>query len=115
MKILCQPPRESIGYVTLVAVLAAAIGGMGLTPLYSIWWWDIVCHAGAGAVIALITNIRLSTRASIASVLVCAIAWEIFEWSIGTPFTLIGPVDTVTDIAYTAIGGLIGSQSWYRQ
>ncbi|ADQ66558.1 hypothetical protein C499_02339 [Halogeometricum borinquense DSM 11551] len=90
--------------LAIATVFAAALG---LLPLYeSVWWWDLLTHTLAGAVI---TGWLLISRWRITAVLLfvacCSGAWEVAEYATPTYVFIAGnPTDTALDVMCNFVG-----------
>lgn len=113
-----------------VAVLLHAIGILG--PYRNVWWYDHVTHAlsasvvaGVGYAVARSIDVH-SDSVSLPEpffsaflflvVVAFAVVWEVVEFAVTTVSEMLGmnsvlvvfgPADIVTDIVFTALGGLL--------
>ena len=82
------------------------------------WWFDIPMHLFGGIVLSLgfftlrdlhlLQNKHLSFGKCMFLVLCIALAWELFEHSIGVPIEADFMIDTVTDLVMGLTGGALG-------
>jgi hypothetical protein len=105
--------RFALGCVATRRTLALATAfaaALGLLPLYEpVWWWDLLTHTLAGAVIAgwlALSRVRLAWCVLLLAVL--SGAWEVAEFA--TPnyvFVAGGPADTAVDVACNFLGATL--------
>ena len=131
--------RTDFGLVLWLTVAAAlhAVGILG--PYTNVWWWDHLTHALSASVVAGVAyatvdaldrsqeaiNLPEPYRSGVlfAFVLATAVLWEVVEFGAtqlsmvfgakNSVLVIFGPKDIVTDIVYSAAGGLVVI-SWGR-
>lgn len=130
-------------HVVLLITVAASLHAIGtLGPYRSVWWWDYVTHAlSAFTVTGIAYAVVVAANRHSAAVhlpqpylsgvlvlfsLAAAVLWEVVEFAatklgnaFGTQSVLIvfGVSDIVTDIVFTALGGLavaVGGTTYFR-
>ena len=114
-----------------VATVVHAVGILG--PYKNVWWWDHVSHALTASIVAGVGFATLDAidraRADLhvpepyrsgvlfTFVLATAVIWEVLEFGAtqlstalgakNSVLVIFGPVDIITDIVYSAAGGLV--------
>lgn len=121
--------RRLVAWIS-AAALFHAVGTLG--PYQTVWWWDEFAHALSASVVAAVgytTARTLDVRDEclrlppvflfayvLLFVVTVGVVWELFEFALGLlassldvapPLTQAGLDDTVTDLAFDAIGAVV--------
>ncbi|MDA8596829.1 hypothetical protein N9L26_00650 [Candidatus Pacebacteria bacterium] len=115
-----MPKLPTIFFLVAGSVLAVVhIIAIELVLYWKYWWFDLVMHFLAGAVLALLVFTLKDLRPSIPErwlklapvlgfVLVGGLVWEVYELGIGIPIENDFWLDTSIDIVMDLLGGLTG-------
>lgn len=125
--------RMDIGLVLWLTV-AVSVHAVGILGFYrDVWWYDHVTHALTTSIIAGVAYATLDavdrsyedlhlpepyrSGTLFTFVLATTVLWEVLEFSVtqvsmafgadSSMLVVFGPVDIVTDIVYSAVGGLV--------
>lgn len=117
--------------VFLHVVGAVEVPGFG-TFYADLWWWDHLTHAASASLVAglgyvvvravdehtdaLVVPGRYTVVVTLVIVLAVGVYWEVLEFAVGhvsvggeTALTQYGVGDTVEDLAFDALGGLVAA------
>jgi hypothetical protein len=116
--------------VFLHALGALEVGGFSFYA--DVWWWDHLTHAATGSLVAgagysvvravdehtdaIVLTPRFTFVFTLLFVLAFGVYWEVLEFALGhvtvggeTPLTQYGVEDTMKDLAFDAVGGVLAA------